>query len=425
MSFFNQCKQCSVRVDGGSGVLFQPMTEAYSYILTAKHNLYDGTESNSYDNSKNTEDIKFTLYGKTESKNIMASYEHASLDIAILKIENSEFESPYKQFIQPKNRDEFKFYGYPENRREETEKTKYFDLKVGDLSGQEIVAENQSYYNQDDVVGCSGGGVFAEEGDKFYLVGIECRMDAESSSEQNNTRLRFIFIEAFEEIINDNNLIPLYPAFMDNFNLLVDNIFVLNEFEDKRDLVRNKLKYLATQATSQIKPLDIKEKFQNELFLNGHEINDISNEQFWSMYLEFILFSILVDDQDINIDAIINIYKKRKIFFAKTDRWVELKEDILKSNLYGLEKKGIILIACDGDRRPNKCELSTKTIINISNPPQIEEMKIDRGVDYTTDFKYKHIFSIEKYILDNEAEFVNSTNQNIEDKIKEVVQNVF
>ena len=81
MSFSEQCKKCSVLVDGGSGVLFQPMTEEYTYILTAKHNLYDGLVE------KSISDVKYILYGENEAKDILGKYEHSTLDIAILKIE--------------------------------------------------------------------------------------------------------------------------------------------------------------------------------------------------------------------------------------------------------------------------------------------------------------------------------------------------
>ena len=121
MNFFDQCKQCSVIVDNGSGVLFQPMTEEYSYILTAKHNLYNDAKQGSYKEPKDKDDIKITFCDGND-KQIIDKYEHDSLDIAILKIDKIEFESPYKEFIQPNNGYEFKFYGYPEKRRNETEK---------------------------------------------------------------------------------------------------------------------------------------------------------------------------------------------------------------------------------------------------------------------------------------------------------------
>ena len=41
MNFFEKCRACSVIVGNGSGVLFQPMIDEYTYVLTAKHNLYN------------------------------------------------------------------------------------------------------------------------------------------------------------------------------------------------------------------------------------------------------------------------------------------------------------------------------------------------------------------------------------------------
>ena len=421
MSFFDQCKQCSVIVDNGSGVLFQPMTEEYSYILTAKHNLYNDVEHDSYDEPKNIDDIK--LNGNNNQ--IKDKYEHQTLDIAILKIDKTEFESPYKEFKQPSDRDEFKFYGYPQNRRERAEQIKYFDLKVGHMSSYEIVAENDSYYNQNDVAGCSGGGVFKQDGNDFYLVGIECRMDAESDLEENNTRLRFIFIEAFDEIIEENELEPLYPVHMGGFDLISEHIFLLNDYESKRDFVRNRLKYLAKTYSKELSPITIKNEFENELFINGFDINNITDSELWQMYLEFILLSIIIESKEnITIDKIKEIYKKRKILFAKADRWVDLKEEIVKSNLLGLQKNGTVFIACNGDRRPNKVQLSSNSIINITQPPQPEEMRIDQGIDYSVDIKYKHIYAIEKLLLDNEEEFVSTTGNNIDEILKKVLQNV-
>lgn len=418
MSFFEQCKQCSVIVDDGSGVLFQPMTQDYTYILTAKHN--------SEYKSKN--DIKYTLYGENGFNNILEKYEHPTLDIAILKIKKIDVEkSPYKAFEQPNNGGIFKFYGYPDNRRSETEKIKYFDLRIGDINRFEITASNQEYFPQNDIDGCSGGGVFRKDGDDFYLVGIEHSMDAQSEEEvEHNIRLKYININAFDEIVTlyENELEPLYPPYMNDFNLLAEHIFLLNDYEEKRDFVRDRLKYLSRTYIASITPIAIKNEFENDLLINGFDINHVTSSELWQMYLEFILLSILIDKkEDLTLDKIQNIYKKRKILFAKSDRWVELKEEILKSNLLGLQKNSTVFIACEGDRRPNKVDLKN-AILNILRPPQPEEMKIDQGVDYTVDIKYKHIYAIEKLLLDNEEIFANATVSDVDKILKEVLQNV-
>lgn len=422
MSFFEQCKQCSVRLDGGSGVLFQPMTDDYTYILTAKHNLYNDLKE-----QKNINDIKYICYGEDEPKDILKKYEHTTLDIAILKIEKINFESPYKEFEQPKDGDIFKFYGYPENRRDKTEKIKYFDLKVGDKNKFEITASNQEYFPQNNIDGCSGGGVFKRDGDNFCLVGIEHSMDAQSDEEvEHNIRLKYININAFDDIVAqyEDELTPLYPPYMSNFNLLDEHIFLLNDYEEKRDFVRDRLQYLSKTYITGITPIDIKNEFENDLLINGLDTRYATNSDFWQMYLEFILLSVLVDSKEyITMDTIKKIYKKRKILFAKADRWVELKENILKSNLQGLQKNATVFIACKGHRRPNKVDLSD-SIVDISRPPQREEMRIDQGIDYTMDIKYKHIYAIEKLLLDNEGKFANATGTNVDEILKEVLQNV-
>ncbi len=426
MNFFEQCKQCLVRVDGGSGVLFQPMTGEYSYILTAKHNLYDGTEE------KNINDIQFILYDESETRNILAKFEHSTLDIAILKIDYINFESPYKQSTEPQDGNEFKFYGYPENIREETNKIKYFDLKVGDISTQEIVAENQSYYDQNDVVGCSGGGVFRQDTDSFYLAGIECRMDAQSTSEENNTRLRFIFIEAFDEIIESSSdeLVPLYPPYMNDFNLLVNNIFMLNGMEEaEKILIQDRLKFIARNLSNKLKPIDIKNRF--ELLESDCNNNHYINNELWSMYLEFMVISIFVDlHTPIDISAIDIINKKRKFLFLKANDWKEEKEHILTSNFSSLEKSGTVIVCCDGDRTPTSCIINNQTLMNIGNGIMSEDFNISRGVDSPhKDFKFKHIHSIQKQMIDDcdngDEIFNGATASNIEGIIKNEINKIF
>ena len=69
MSFFEKCRQTTVIVEDGSGVLFQPMTESYSYILTAKHNLYNDIDFGSYLYPKDLKDLNIVFYDGTVLNN--------------------------------------------------------------------------------------------------------------------------------------------------------------------------------------------------------------------------------------------------------------------------------------------------------------------------------------------------------------------
>lgn len=427
MSFFEQCKKCSVQVNGGSGVLFQPMTEEYTYILTAKHNLYDGLVE------KSISDIKYILYGENEAKNILEKYEHLTLDIAILKIKKREIESPYKEFKQPNDGDIFKFYGYPENRRKETEKIKYFNLNVGDIDGFDITASNQEYFPQNDIDGCSGGGVFKQDGDNFYLVGIEHSMDAQSEEEvKNNIRLKYININAFDDIIEQNStkLEPLYPPYMSDFNLLIDNIFLLTGMDEyEKRLIQDRLKIIAQQLSKDIKPINIRSKFDKELLIEGLDINEFTNKELWSMYLEFLIISIFIDSySSISTKEIEDIYKKRKFVFAKANNWIDLKEKILTSNLSRINRNGNVIICCDGDRTPSRLEIKSKSLISVANAILPENMRVDSSIGKIhEDLKFRHIHIVQKQMIDDydEGVYDNATATNIEGIIRDEIIKAF
>lgn len=434
MNFSEKCRRCSVIVNGGSGVLFQPMTEEYSYVLTARHNLYNDTNQDSYTQPKNIEDIKITLHDGSE-KNIVKKYEHNSLDIAILKINKIEIESPLKQFNEVKNGDAYKFYGYPAIRRQNhrvEDRIQYFDLTVGEVLKPKIVSKNEEYFEKMSIDGCSGGGVFKEDGDNYYLVGIECRMDAQSTSEENNTRLRFIFIEAFDEIVeqNQNELEPLYPPYMNDFNLLVDNIFFLTGMENaEKKLIQERLKLIAQNLSKKLKPIDIRNKFDKELLIEGLDINEFSNKELWSMYLEFLIISIFLDSYSpLSTEAIEDIYKKRKFVFAKASDWIDLKEKILTSNLSRVNKNGNVIICCDGDRTPTKVEIKSNTLINVANAILPEDMRVDSSIGKIhEDLKFRHIHIVQKQMIDDydNGVYNHATAANIEGIIKDEINKAF
>jgi hypothetical protein len=421
-------------VDGGSGVLFQPMTEEYSYVLTARHNLYNDTDQDSYTQPKDREDIKITLHDGSE-KNIVKNYEHDSLDIAVLKIDKIEIESPIKQFNEVKNGDAYKFYGYPEIRRQNQkveDRIQYFDLTVGEVLKTQIVSKNEEYFEKKSIDGCSGGGVFKEDGDNFYLVGIECRMDAQSKLEEDNKRLRFVFIEVFDEIIkkNPSELEPLYPPYMNDFNLLIDNIFLLNNMEEKeKNIIQDRLRHIATNLSKKLKPIDIKNTFS--LLESYHDKNNYINRELWSMYLEFIIISVFIDSSSpINTIGLDEINRKRKFLFMKAKDWKYDKQTILTSDFTSLGNNGLVIVCCDGDRTPTSCTLSSETLTNVGNGIMSEKFNIARGIESPhKNFKFKHVHLAQKQMIDdcdaNPSIFNGATANNIERIIQDEINKAF
>lgn len=430
MNFSEKCIQCSVIVDGGSGVLFQPMTEKYSYVLTAKHNLYNDTAQDSYTQPKDRKDIKITFHDGNAIK-IIKIYEHNSLDIAILKIDKIEIESPLKQFNEVKNGDTYKFYGYPAIRRQNQkveDRIQYFNLTVGEVIKTKIVSKNEECFEKKSIDGCSGGGVFKEDGDNYYLVGIECRMDALSASEENNTRLRFIFIEAYDEIIEQNKseLEPLFPPYMNDFDLLIDNIFLLTGLMVEKAKVTNILKSIVeTQVKNVVTPKQIFDKYNIGLLTKNEYKNELTNKELWTRYLEFLVISHLIDSQSITINQIDIIYKRRKFLFAKTNDWTNLVQEVLSYDIKSLEKNGTVCIACDNDKTPSMCEIPSNLVKSINTVPPAK-MQVNQVISNPIEnLNIQHIHNFQKKILENQSNLSGQGITEIQERIIHEAKTIF
>lgn len=428
-SFFDRCKQFTVIINGGSGVIFQPMTEEYTYVLTAKHTLYDDPETMKNPIEKNiikAIDIAIKFIEK---------YEHDELDIAILKINKIDIETPLKEFEGVLKDERYELYGYPGYKQTESanieEQIENFEVSISRTSGNVITLNNPKFATINEIKGVSGGGVFREDGELIYLVAIEYEMNAKEGSEATHKRIDAISIEAFDEIIEDNSdeLARLCPPFMNDFSLLLENIFLLNGMEEyEKRLVQDRLKKIANNLSNKLKPINIKNKFK--LLESNHTENDYSNNELWSMYLEFMVISVFIDlHSPIDTLAIEDIHKKRKFLFIKSNNWKYDKEKILISNFSSLDKEGTVIVCCDGDRTPTSCIINNKTLIDIGNGIMREDFNISQGISPHKDLKFKHIHSIQKQMiddLDNGNEVFNDANaDNIEGIIKNEIDKIF
>jgi len=430
MSFFEKCRQFTVKINGGSGVIFQPMTEDYTYILTAKHNLYEDPEamkialSDIEINAINIE-IKF-----------IKKYEHNSLDIAILKIKKINVETPLKEFEKPSKDLNYEFYGYPKYKRDENENIKEqienYEVKFSKQNAYTLTFDNPKFANIEEIIGASGGGVCREVDSDIYLVAIEYEMNAREGK-ATHQRIDMIYIEAFDEIIEQNSdeLEPLYPPFLNDFSLLLKNIFILNGMEKiEKELIQDRLNSIAKNLSNKLKPIDIKRTF-NILESNYNE-NDYSSRELWSMYLEFIVISVFIDlHSPIKLSAIENINKKRKFLFLKTKDWKSKKKEILTSDFTSLDKDATVIVCCDGDRTPTSCSMNSRSLLKVGDGIMQEKFNIAKGINNPhTSFKFKHIHSIQKQMIDdydddNNDVFDNANAKNIEEIIRNEINKAF
>lgn len=407
MTGFDKCKNSTVVVNQGSGVIIQPMITEYSYVLTAKHVVRDLDVS-----EINVSDVNGNNIG------VIDKFEHPTLDVAIIKIGYIEEVEILKCFDEPKNKEEYKFFGYPNTRRNGEKKQKVIDLQLVSYDGLKITSRNDDYSDQEEIEGMSGGGVYKIIDDnKVYLVGVECRMDAENPTETHN-HVQVISVKAFDEIVEKNGLAEMLPPYFDDFKNLIPNTFELNN-AIKRDMLRNQLHSIArNNIINEFKPIQLFE-FKNPLLV-GVSLSEKSNLTLWVNYLEFLIFIWCVVNRDSEFDiAMLNSVSNKYCFlFGNNSSWTELAEDIFKSDLSDLEINGTIFVSCDGDKTPHIYQLDPSIISNISHVP--DEMNIGNGIkNPATQIIVKHIFFIEKQLLDLSMVDREIEISNVKDKIIE------
>jgi hypothetical protein len=419
----------SVIIDDGTGVLFQPMTREYTYILTVKHNLqYEDDRQNWNDKNKDAIVIK-NNFGTKINIEIINIYHHQSLDISIVKIKYLDI--TYLVNLSTNTLTDgidFNLYGYPGTRRREELKSRLIKLKYNNQPNEDlIVMKNSEHSSQGEIRGYSGGGVFYEEDEELYLIGIQRKMDDESRQEESNNSLNIIPINKFFEIVetNSNELQGLYPPFVESFINFIDDAFLLNNMLSSKRIVQGILKNCILNKIK-VCPSDFLER--NEINVLKSNIKDSANNKIlWIMYLEFLVFCNLIKEFDeFNMSSVDEIKNEFKFIFGKSKEWTSLIPLAMRSDLSSLTSGGTVFIACDGDCEPFRTHLVKDSLLNISQrPSHRDEWRIDEGIKNPYDeLVFKHIFDFQKKIIENEGSFINLTEfdvNDIEGKIKDAV----
>lgn len=225
----------SVIVGGGSGVLFQPATTNYTYILTAKHIFFDTVDIGRGEekiekkdgeivqinrlirkgNDWCSESIEFSIQ---KNKNY---FPHNEVDIAVLKI---DYIPEFNKIILEDNIRNISNYlicGFPSKLRD----NENFSEKYTNHEVDRIISDNNTSCRaqlsigtliHSDIIGMSGCGVLKIESENISLIGIQSKVPASIS----NGQIDFVPIKYFKEIIALNGLdsIVLDDSDVDDFS---------------------------------------------------------------------------------------------------------------------------------------------------------------------------------------------------------------
>ena len=383
-------KTHTVIVDDGSGVLIQPMTSEYSYVLTARHNLRVDSEDESGIKSSIDKEVS-TIKIFTSDDNVgqpsltaLDFYLHETLDIAIIRIAFKAELSiyPEQEVLQPGI--EVWLHGYPgikrKNNTEIKDQLDSYDLYTHDISPIKIKFRNTSDASIDSIKGFSGGGVFRINSERTaaYLVGIEYGMD---DTKANHERLACVPIKQFNHIIEQNDLAPLKPIHLTNFNHIKDGIFHYDNCHDPNNL-QSVTGLLTDNAAEKllncdITPNDILHLFEEQLRVHQQNSSELEKKGLWIAFLELIsIIDTIAPQNTWNIDFIKLLFKFYRIIYIDSNKgWKCHLPTVYSTKVNGLKPNGRILLVTGGEKPDSPDALSVlheKALPNIFNALQGE-----------------------------------------------------
>ena len=298
-----QLRFFAVKVNNGSGCIFQPDTTEYTYVLTVKHNLVKEGKSICVPDEIIIK--RFNLDG--DKIKIRDVYIHANIDIALLVVEYLGNENYTLSYTNPKRYEKVRVFGYPEYLKTQPIHTTSIicssDLEHDPSVSFEIITDDTMHtFNrgaQQNIVGFSGSGIFFENGEQLILKGIFPRLiDPEGA----HNKVNGIYISCFDEIIKNNNLLELIPSCLTSFEFHRDKAFdtinpaIMNCVSD----------HIKNILDSGITPKSVSGEFKGELCMpyDMNYQNKITNPKLWKSWLELLVYlDISTDNPDYSFNV--------------------------------------------------------------------------------------------------------------------------
>lgn len=377
MSIHEFIREHAVKVNDGSGALVHCLSEEYSYILTAKHNLKKQNHVEAW---------------KGDKIDVLEVYQHVD-DCALLKI-------PFVDglpLIRYKNTNldyqaEAVFGGFPSHRAGE----KTAEERFRSYDGKAKQFESGFYLTIDGlpgkslIDGASGGGVYLVTGGRPYLIGIEIGMAGPQPKEPGIVSC--YDLSRFDEIVKANNLSPILPSFLSCFNKIRLSTFnyKLNSQKTLQDL-RGQLHAKASKLVRDgiPKPYELLALYDKGLIVKGQADNAIYDFELWSAYSEFlILHSILNDIPVMDLKYLQEMERTNRFVYSRNkEAWLQDLNNILSSARKLLNDGGVLVVSSgDIESQPIPDKEFIKYLVENISAPMAEYDdddgdRIDIGLD--------------------------------------------
>lgn len=406
----NDFGELSVNIKGtntyGSGILYQ-YDDENGYVITAKHCVYNTDTQSMYLN------LEFIDYNKDvlEVAGIPNYSKDSDLDLATIKVKIKK-KYPSLLIMEPKNNQNIVLFGYPEHMKENNDGTpiRGRTTQIDKPNIFKIVMDNElfSSYNTeyDNTRGYSGSGVYVEDGERCYLIGMVTTLE----SDGKHGIIKGIHIDKISSFFEKEHGITLLPSclvdFSEHLNTIISSI-------EKIDGQTNKLVYLIQECYEK-QFADITPKiihgYLNEYLIHPYQKTfDYTNRLLWIGWLEILLCKSLQSNFDFDIKDFFKFLTQDKtrsgihILFTNSATIDHFIGGLFRSNLYDKIDDSDILFVNNPERRFFGNSIAKKNQIegivrNIDHPQVTKRLCID-DPDEQKLFPIVHVEYIEDEIV--------------------------
>lgn len=398
-----------VRVNGGSGVLVNAMTQDYSYVLTADHVFKDVTNHEVIDYQGNHLQVLAVLTYPKPSDAQAAPYDCAILKVAYQERVAQRFFPASSLF----DRASLRLVGYPETERESSDPIKHYDGHLTNVVNELVIFTVDGVPPKATIEGMSGGGVYHVEGLSPFLIGVEFQMDG-TGQDQQYGRVQCHSLVRFKEIITAHASAPMIPAYLECFSRMREMIFAFNVIDQNNVLnLKVALERFADSliANGMPPPYKVMEQYDSQLLVDPTQSGELETRQLWVAYLEFLVISALLDNAGTVDSAYIqSIERKRRLLYTSDgSNWIRRLEELLKTARRLLDIGGTLIVASPESAAsllPPDFRLKN-VITNIATVPNQGPFSIDEvETSIYTSFKLTHLEGLRKScVVDSEDEY--------------------
>lgn len=396
----NDLKRYTVILGGGSGVLFQPLDESKTYILSAKHVFYKKETNNSgpdlyvllttinYSFSdKQTDSIPFEI---RKGENY---FEHTDADAAILVLEENLGFNQIFVDNRVNDFDGFNLTGYPDSKRNSDDK--YDKQKIRELNSynDNLIALRLvvNHLDHTQISGFSGGGIIKSNGDSLLLAAIQSK----TPNGPCNGEIQVIPIKRFEEIVDSNNLSKLLPSYLSNIELLINSIISFNE---TLPALRPKLQVAIRRQFEQVKcELNIVYS-SNYIIKSSTSKGGIMSKRFWTSFLEYALIISLLEVDGFNENILAKMNLTKKFIFSDSSKDIyDLYSEVLLFASENIENDCQIILATNTTPNTPSRRRMPANSVNLDVGNVVDSETIDR---VKTSSKIKEIIHLKAIEFD-------------------------